>query len=417
MNKENLKSENVAEEIVETVEEKDVKKNVVKEKKEKLMTTEEEREDRLAPTQVSAVERDDETVRKGAPLEKMFCGIDSGFGRVKVAYKDSTKGEIKVFNLESTIIINKQCLDIEKTVYINDIPCDTLSYNKISRTGNITKDNEYSIMNMYRAMYELYKRTKTTNFVIGLGASMDTYKSKEATQRLRNRALEKREIRVREHNQAEEVVLTIEDVVIQPECACAIFSLQNVDRLDENYIVDLGTLNSLVMPYHKVPDVEGSVSREYGYDSIVKNIMVKLKGKGINVQEKQVERMIESLSKQDSSIQKIVNEYVIKEFLDKTIREQLKEAGYNKTLGHKLVFTGGTSARFEPHIRRVFKDAQFAKNPLYASVIGMYFRTQKQFENSKNIEQMHQQAEAEKAVKKAKKEKKQQQTETVTVGA
>lgn len=354
--------------------------------KEKLNVenVEEKVEDKLAPTQVNAIENSNEGVRKGAPLEKIVCGIDSGFGRIKVAYKDSLKGEIKVFNLESTITINQECVDLDKTLYINDIPCDVLSYNKLSKTGNITKDNEYSIMNMYRALFELYKRTKTTNFIVGLGASMDTYKSADARESLRNRALEKREIKVREVGK-EEVTLTIEDVVIQPECACAIFNLKDdVDRLDENFLIDIGTLNSLVMSYHKVPDVKNCVSKEFGYDSIVKNIVVKFKGKGINVKEEQIERIIENLNKQDKSIQKMINEYVIKEFLEKTVAEQLKEAGYNKVLGHKLIFTGGTSARFEPHIRKVFKDAQFTKNPLYASVIGMYFRTQKQYEDSKN---------------------------------
>lgn len=350
----------------------------------KVENVEEVKEDKLAPTQINAIENDNGNVRKGAPLEKMICGIDSGFGRIKVAYKDSSKGEVKVFNLESTIAIGEECLDIEKTIYINDIPCDTLSYNKLSKTGSITKDNQYSIMNMYRAMYELYKRTKSTTFIIGLGASMDTYKSSDARESLRKRALEKQEVRVREHNQ-EEVTLIIEDVIIQPECACSIFNLTNdIDRLDENYIVDLGTLNSLVMSYHKVPNINDCVSREFGYDSIVKNIMIKLKGKGINAREEQVERMIENLPKQDKSMQKLVNEYIIKEFLQKVVKGQLKEAGYNEILGHKLIFTGGTSARFEPHIRKVFKDAQFTKNPLYASVIGMYFRTQKSFEDSKN---------------------------------
>lgn len=350
----------------------------------KVENVEEVKEDKLAPTQINAIENDNGNVRKGAPLEKMICGIDSGFGRIKVAYKDSLKGEIKVFNLESTIAIGEECLDIEKTIYINGVPCDTLSYNKLSKTGNITKDNEYSITNMYRAMYELYKKTKSTSFVIGLGASMDTYKSSDAKESLRNRALERREIKVREHNK-EEVTLTIEDVIVQPECACSIFSMEkDVDRLDENYIVDLGTLNSLVMPYHKVPNISDCVSREFGYDSIVKNITIKLKGKGINAKEEQVERIIENLNKQEKSIKKLVNEYVITEFLQKVVQGQLKEAGYNEILGHKLIFTGGTSVRFEPHIRKVFKNAQFTKNPLYASVIGMYFRTQKQYEDSKN---------------------------------
>lgn len=342
------------------------------------------REDRLAPVMMNAVESDDK-VRKGAPLQNLVCGIDSGFGKIKVAYRDTLKGEVKIFNLDATVT-EGECVDIEKTIYINDEAYDTLSYNKLSKTGNITKDNPYSILNMYRGLYELHKRTKTTNFIVGLGCSMDTAQSEEAKKSLRDRALKLRQIKVREHGQ-QEVTLNIQEVFIQPEGACSIFNIdQNkINRLDDNYIVDLGTLNSCITPYHKVPNIKSAISREFGYDSIVRGIMVKLKSQGINTKEEQVERIIENLSKQDKSIQKIVNEYVIKEFLEKTLKSQLVEVGYNQILGHKLIFTGGTSARFAPHIKKVFKNAEFTINPLYSNVIGMYIRTENMWaEQQKN---------------------------------
>ena len=341
------------------------------------------REDRLAPAQVDAVEKLDEKVRKGAPMEKLICGIDSGFGRIKVAYRDSLKGDIKVFCLESTLTIDQKCDDLDKTIYINGIPCDTLSHNKLTKTKNITKDNDYSIMNMYRALYELYKRTKTTKFIIGLGASMDTYKSQEAKDKLRARAMKKNEITVREHGQ-EEVTLYIEDVQIQPETACAIFSMPDeVNRLEDNLLIDLGTLNSQFIPYCKTPMIDEAYSSECGYDFIVRNLVTKFKGKGINIKEFQVENAIESLSTQKKEIQKVINEYMIKDFLGTTFPKELKEAGYNELLGQKLIFVGGTSARFAPHIKKVYKDAIFAKDPFYASVIGMYLRTYKSYTDKK----------------------------------
>lgn len=341
------------------------------------------REDRLAPAKVDAVIKIDDKVRKGAPLEKMICGIDSGFGRVKVAYKDSIKGEINVFCLDSTLTIGQTCVDLDKTIYIDGVACDTLTHNKLTKTGNITKDNEYSIMNMYRALYELYKRTKSTRFIIGLGCSMDTYKSQEAIDSLKKRAMAKAEIKVREHGK-EEVTLYIEDVEIQAEGACAIFSMpKEVNRLDDNLIVDLGTLNSLFIPYHKIPNINNAYSSECGYDYIVRNLMVKFKGLGINIKEEQVERIIENLSSQKKEVQKIVNEYIMKDFLGTVLPKELKEAGYSELLGQKLIFTGGTSARFAPHIKKVYKDAIFTTNPLYASVIGMYLRTYNNYADKK----------------------------------
>lgn len=333
------------------------------------------KEDKLAPVVMSAVECD-EKVRKGAPLQTIVCAIDSGYGKIKVAYKDSLKGEVKVFNLESTIA-EGMCVDVSKTIYIENKAYDTLSYNKLSKTGNITKDNELSILNMYRGMFELYKRTKVTNFVIGLGCSMDTAQSEDAKKSLRDRATKLREVKIREHGE-QDVVLRIEEVIIQPEGACSIFNVDKskVDRMDDNYIVDLGTLNSCITPYHKVPNIKNAVSKEFGYDFIVKGAMVKLKSLGYNVREEQVERMIENLPKQDKVIQKAINEFVIKEFLEKTLKTQLIEVGYNEVLGHKLVFTGGTSARFSQHIMKVFKNAVFTTNPLYSNAIGMYIRTE-----------------------------------------
>ena len=46
-----------------------------------------------------------------------------------------------------------------------------------------------------------------------------------------------------------------------------------------------------------------------------------------------------------------------------------------------LIFTGGTSARFANQIAKVFKVCKFTQNPLYASVIGMYMRTNKIYED------------------------------------
>ena len=74
--------------------------------------------------------------------------------------------------------------------------------------------------------------------------------------------------------------------------------------------------------------------------------------------------------------EKDLPKFVIKEFLEKTLKTQLVEVGYNEILGHKLVFTGGTSARFSQHILKVFKNAVFTTNPLYSNVIGMYIRTE-----------------------------------------
>ena len=322
----------------------------------------------------------DAKVRVGAPLKTLVVGVDSGFGRVKIAYKDSVKGAIKTDNFSSSLIIGREALDPTKTLYIDEIPHDTITDEKIVDKGFITKDNDYNITNMYRALYRVYKHTKTTHFVIGLGCSLDTYKSKDAVESLRNRALEKRKIKFREFGK-EEVILTTEDVFIQPESACAIFNMNkdvNINAI--NYIVDLGTLNSQIIRYQKSPDVAGARPRNFGYANIVKKISDKFRSLGKDFDEKTVEFFIENLDDQSKAVQKVINDYVVEEFLKEVLMNELIKSGVNLEIS-TLIFTGGTSARFANQIAKVFKVCKFTQNPLYASVIGMYMRTNKIYED------------------------------------
>lgn len=314
--------------------------------------------------------------RAGAPLKTMVVGVDSGFGRVKIAYRDSAKGKVKTDHFSSSLIIGQEALDTTKTLYINDIPHDTISDEKIVDKGFITKENEYSITNMYRALYRIYKYTKTTNFVVGLGCSLDTYKSKDAVKSLRDKALECREIRFRESGK-DEVVLTIEDIFIQPETACSIFNMtKDVNPNAVNYIVDLGTLNSQIIKYQKAPDVANARPRNFGYANIVKKVSDKFRSKGKDFDEKTVEYFIENLDKQTKPIQKVITDYVTDEFLKEVLMNELIKSGVNLEVAN-LIFTGGTSARFATQISKAFKGCSFTQNPLFASVIGMFLRTEK----------------------------------------
>lgn len=318
--------------------------------------------------------------RLGAPLKTLVVGVDSGFGRVKVAYRDTAKGPIKTDSFSSSIIIGKEALDISKTLYINGKPYDTASDEKITDKGFITKENDYSITNMYRALYEVYKNTKTTNFVVGLGCSLDTYKSKDAIESLRKKALEVKELKFREQGK-EEITLTIEDIFIQPETACSIFNMTsdvNVNAI--NYIVDLGTLNSQIIRYQKAPDVAGARPRNFGYANIVKKVSDKFRALGKDFDERTVEYFIENFDAQPKTIQKVINDYIIDEFLKQTLTDELIKSNVNLDIA-TLIFTGGTSARFATQISKVFKGCKFTQNPLYASVIGMYLRTNKLYED------------------------------------
>lgn len=319
--------------------------------------------------------------RAGAPLKTLVVGIDSGFGRVKIAYRDSLKGAIKTDNFSSSLTIGREAVDPTKTLYINGVACDTMTDEKITDKGFITKENDYSITNMYRALYRVYQNTKTTNFVVGLGCSLDTYKSKDAIESLRSKALEKKEIKIREFGK-EEVTLIIENVFVQAEAACAIFNMsKDINPNAINYIIDLGTLNSQIIRYQKSPDIAGARPRNFGYANIVKKVSDKFRALGKDFDERTVEYFIENLDTQPKTIQKVITDYIIDEFLKQTLTDELIKSNVNLDVA-TLIFTGGTSARFATQISKVFKGCKFTQNPLYASVIGMYLRANKIHEDN-----------------------------------
>lgn len=315
--------------------------------------------------------------------EKIVCGIDFNGVRIKVAYKDNVDNEIKTFNLESAITVNQECIDIDKTIYINSVPCDVLAYNRISEM----KDETKTIMNMYRVLYELYKRTNVTRFIIGLGVPINAYKSQEDRERLRNKALEKIEVTIREFT-AENVTLTIENVIIQPESVYSTFYIEDTNKSDDNFIVDLGISNILIIPYYKASNINETITVNTGYNSLIEDIRyILIKEYGTNIKKEQTERLLERLDGiQDDGVKKIINDYIEENFLLKALEIPLREVGYNELLGHKLIFVGELSLKFKEQICEIFKDAKFAKESLYLSAIEICNEAQKKIKDIELVE-------------------------------
>lgn len=307
--------------------------------------------------------------RKGAPLKKFIVGIDSGFGQVKVAYTDKVDGEPELFTFSSRIEINEHDVIVENTMYINEVPHNLNSNKKAVQRDYITKENPYTIANMHRAMFEIAKRTgfTTKKFVIGLGCSLDTYRDVEVRERFRGLALKEKKVKF--EYKGRKVTLEIEDVIVQPETICSVYNVQNFNKNEINWLIDLGTQNSQIVKYYKSPDLENCRPRDFGYQSIVRALQDEYRALGKALDEDRIETIIENKRDKD-----VIDNYIINKFLEGTIKRELKAVKVDLDLD-TLIFTGGTSLRFKKQIKQVFKKALFANNELYSNVLGMFART------------------------------------------
>lgn len=307
--------------------------------------------------------------RKGAPLKRFIVGVDSGFGRVKVAYTDRVDGEPETFEFSSRIEIDEHDTMIENTMYINNVPYNLNSNKKAVQRDYLTKDNPYTIANMQRALFEIAKRTgfTTKKFVVGLGCSLDTYKDPAAREKFRELALKERILKF-EHK-GTKVTLEIEDIIVQPETVCSVYNVQGFNKNEINWLIDLGTQNSQIVKYFKSPDLDNARARDFGYQSIVRALEDEYRATGRALDEDRIETIIENNREKE-----FIDNYIINKFLEGTIKRELKAVKADLEMD-TFIFVGGTSLRFKKQIKQVFSKALFARNPLFSNVLGMFART------------------------------------------
>lgn len=307
--------------------------------------------------------------RKGAPLKKFIVGVDSGFGRVKVAYTDTVNGNPETFEFSSRTEINEYDVMIENTMYINGVPHNLNSNKKAVQRDYLTKDNPYTISNMHRALFEIARRTgfRTKKFIVGLGCSLDTYRDPVARENFRQLALKDRKLKF--EYKGTKVTLEIEDVIVQPETICSVYNIAGFNKSEINWLVDLGTQNSQIVKYFKSPDLDNARPRDFGYQSIVRALQDEYRAIGRALDEDRIETIIEN-----GRDKEFIDNYIINKFLEGTIKRELKAVKADLDLD-TFIFVGGTSLRFKRQIKQVFKKALFASNPLFSNVLGMFART------------------------------------------
>ena len=328
--------------------------------------------------------------------EELIVAIDCGKGYVKICFevtKEDGKKKIEKIFIESRVTFGES--ETSETVYINGAPHAFKDGERVVEAEEKTKFSlEHKVLMRY-ALYEVLKRTGISKYKVVFGCSLDTYRNKIKVGLLREFMLDMIDIdgnRLKEDPKTNinmkvgkfDVNFEILDLVVQPETLTSIFS-SNVKFAEENaFLIDIGTLNSQIIPIELGrPLIQETRVDDLGYDNIIKAITqtfndLDTKSGWYNFGT--VKSYIEG-GKKDELFDEGIKEYFVKYCT--RLKKTLKELKCNKF--SKIIFTGGSSNRFEGYIRANFIDnvnylednVSFVKEPFYANVVGMYIKGSK----------------------------------------
>lgn len=372
----------------------------------------------------------DVKIKTGQAVEVIPVMADCGWGYEKVVFSDKVDyGVVKEFAFKSNIALNEDAICKENTFVVNGTKINTTSNTKAvvhaKKEHILSKNNKYTIANLHRALYFVSKATnfKTKKFFVGIGCSLDTFKDDNLVAKLKDDVMKESVLNI--EYQGNKVTLEILGVSVQPETVCSAFISNEYDQSRTCVLVDLGTLNSqlITLMANGSPDVENSRTRDFGYHAIVTGLegeyrkseirrnalqieeAIELIAKAYEQIPKQVRKQVEDKYKKDKKTSKediekmekdiekqtkkhiasyleendllreeqIINNFIVNEFLGKIIMEELNQMDVNLKRD-KLIFTGGTSHRFEKQIREVFPKAAFVEDAFFSNAKGMYAR-------------------------------------------
>lgn len=313
--------------------------------------------------------------------EVLIVSIDCGKGYVKICFEVPNRQKMK---LEKTFIESRVSFgesETSETVYINGEPHAFKDGERVVELGHKTKHEKEHKSLMHYALYEVLKTTGISNFKVVLGCSLDTYRNKVKVASLRDFMLEEKDINIKVGKF--DVDFKILDLVIQPETLTSIYS-SNIKFSQENaFMIDIGTLNSQIIPIELGrPMLNNTRVDDLGYDNIIKAISQSFNDLDPSgwYEFATIKSYIEG-NKSEELFDAGIDEYFGKYCND--LKKKLRELKCNKF--SKIIFTGGSSSRFEKHIMKHLIDEEsfkkenvsFVKDPFFANVVGMYLKGSK----------------------------------------
>lgn len=328
---------------------------------------------------------------EGIGKDTIIVGVDCGFKQVKLSFE--YQGKVNNITFSSNVEEGESD-DMFGTFYLNGVAYNTKTNKKLTQTTNKNKDNNYTLVNLYRALFEISKLTgfKVKDFVIGIGSSIDTYRSEKAKELFKKNILKVNKANIKHvwlnENEEEEFInveLRILDAYIQPETLSSIYNVKNFNPQEPNLIVDLGGLNNQVVELQGVAKIDSAVCGDKGFDYLVKEIYKECRAQNIDITLELIEFYINNLEtykdNEKVSVKKRIE--IIQDCILNYLQE-IKKDMITVTVDidvYNQVFCGGTVDILKPYILKVFPEAIFPQNLLFANSLGMFIRAKYSYTN------------------------------------
>ena len=327
----------------------------------------------------------------------LTVAVDAGKGYTKYAYKKMGVGkdkegneiekEVWVTDIEISTIAKGEA-DFGNTTYIknkNEETYTAFDFNvrtKAVENEDKTKNNPEHKALMQRALYKISKKENITDFNVIMCISLDQFKRAENIEAMQ-KEMDVKEFSIKEDN--EETVITIHNLIIQPETLGA--SRFAKTKLPNNNVVliDIGTLNVGIAPISKAKlDKEEIVAPRIGYNYMVDKFKEYSDSRGLDYKKSMLEIYIDDNQGSGHKLDSVFKDFFINEY-SKMIKKEVNTKGFGEF--SKLVFVGGTSVKCAELIEEAFSNdyagVEVIKD-IYATVRGAYLKGLKELEKINN---------------------------------
>lgn len=315
----------------------------------------------------------------------MILGIDAGFGNVKIAWRDLEGKKNKISTLDFPSRVKETDESDIKAIMINDGYYNFDDADLVVDNGHFSKDNADTRLLLYKALYEVYKKTGETKFDIVTNCALDSYKLDKGKSII-NRMTELREIKVKETFK-NEVILTINNLIVMPECLSGVGLVKKIKLKDEEVVViDFGTLNLQGIQIIKgVPQYNTTFSTSFGMQHIYRGLydvvkLVEPELASLHAVQMYLEKTAKGDIKPIQKVEEAVLNYLV-ETIFKELSIELKQI--KMSMFAKLIFVGGGSIVMKRFLEAKFTDKEriFVDDAYFANAYGMQATGERAFSN------------------------------------
>lgn len=327
----------------------------------------------------------------------LTVAVDAGKGYTKYAYKKMGVGkdkegneiekEVWITDIEISTVVKGEA-DFGNTTYIkNKGEEDYTAFNfnvntKAVETAGVTKNNAEHKALMQRALYKISKKENITDFNVIMCTSLDQFRNSDNVNDMQ-KEMDVKEFSIKDD--IEETVITIHNMIIQPETLGATRFAKTKVAVNSIVLVDIGTLNVGIVPINKGKfEKKEIIAPREGYNYMVDMFKEFTDTKGFDYKKTVLEIYIDDKQGLGHKLDEVFKDFFINEYAE-LLKKRINQTGFSEF--SKLVFMGGTSVKCANLIEEAFKDSyegvEVIKD-IYATVKGAYIKGSKELEKINN---------------------------------